>query len=203
MKTLKTISKSLAVALLLTTPSAAVFAVSATPAAAERGGNGNGNGNGRANGNRGNSNREARVSGSRGNGGGGNNGRGAIARELQGLNAAHANQRALESASPDSMPGKLYAYQQATLAIGASEQAVADAGAMYQALQNMTEERFNELNPTLDYSSTLQQAGQDYQAALNNLAMAQSDADVSLMALTGGRQLSNAAMNELMAMLGS
>lgn len=37
---------------------------------------------------------------------------GAIASELGALNAAHANQTALENASPDSMPGKLYVYQE-------------------------------------------------------------------------------------------
>ena len=38
--------------------------------------------------------------------------RGAIASALGALNAANANQTALENAAPDSMPGRLYAYQQ-------------------------------------------------------------------------------------------
>ena len=42
----------------------------------------------------------------------GGNGRGAIASELGALNAAHANQQTLENAAPESMPGRLYSYQQ-------------------------------------------------------------------------------------------
>ncbi len=42
----------------------------------------------------------------------GHHGRGAMASALGAANAAHANQTGLENASRNSMPGKLYAYQQ-------------------------------------------------------------------------------------------
>lgn len=183
---------------LMSLPMTVGLSLMAEPAMAQKGGNGNGNGN---------SNRER----ARGNGNGnssdraverGNNGRGAIARELRGLNAAHANQRALESASPDSMPGKLYLYQQAVLAVNSKEDAVTEASDLLAALQAMTEEQFLELNPTLDYGSTLLQAGQAYQSALNELDLANVDVEGSLLALTDGRQLSEEAMDELAGLLG-
>lgn len=76
------------------------------------GNNGKSNGNGRGN------------SASAQSGEKGNNGRGAIASELKGLNAAHANINGLMNANPDSQVGQIYAYQQALLgAAGAGEDA--------------------------------------------------------------------------------
>lgn len=74
----------------------------AGPALAAKGGNGNGN--------------ERGNSANAQNGEKGNNGRGAIASELKGLNAAHANINGLMNANPDSQVGQIYAYQQAILA---------------------------------------------------------------------------------------
>ena len=71
----------------------------AGPALAAKGGNGNGN--------------ERGNSANAQNGEKGNNGRGAIASELKGLNAAHANINGLMNANPDSQVGQIYAYQQA------------------------------------------------------------------------------------------
>ena len=78
----------------------------AGPALAAKGGNGNGNGNGNGRGNSANAQNAEK----------GNNGRGAIASELKGLNAAHANINGLMNANPDSQVGQIYAYQQAIAA---------------------------------------------------------------------------------------
>lgn len=72
----------------------------AGPAIAAKGGNGNGN----SNGNRANAQSQSADKG--------NNGRGAIASELKGLNAAHANINGMMNANPDSQVGQIYAYQQ-------------------------------------------------------------------------------------------
>lgn len=71
----------------------------AGPALAAKGGNGNGNGRG---------NSANAQSGEKGN-----NGRGAIASELKGLNAAHANINRMMNANPESQVGQIHAYQQA------------------------------------------------------------------------------------------
>ncbi len=76
------------------------------PALAAKGGNGNGNGNGDSRGNSANAQSAEK----------GNNGRGAIASELKGLNAAHANINGLMNANPNSQVGQIYAYQQAIAA---------------------------------------------------------------------------------------
>ena len=72
----------------------------AGPALAAKGGNGNGN----SNGNRANAQSQNSDKGS--------NGRGAIASELKGLNAAHANINGMMNANPESQVGQIYAYQQ-------------------------------------------------------------------------------------------
>lgn len=91
-----------------------ILAFDAAPAHAQgasgdRGNSGNAGGN---NGDRGNS-------GNAGGGGrnvegnsGGSNGRGELSAAFGALNAVNANPRALQNASPDSMPGRLYSYQQ-------------------------------------------------------------------------------------------
>ena len=116
----RTIARTGMLALAMTFSTATVMTFGATAAYAEKGGNGNGNGNGRANRN----DREQRGNG---------NGRGAIASELRGLNAAHANQNALENASPNSMPGKLYVYQQNSIELAELEAVEAEALAEYDA----------------------------------------------------------------------
>ncbi|MBT8410621.1 MAG: hypothetical protein KJP02_02335 [Octadecabacter sp.] len=174
-----------------------VTATSTTAAFAERGGNGNGNGQNNRNA------REERTNNGNGNDQvNGNNGRGAIARELRGLNAAQANQNALENASPNSMPGKLYAYQQAQIAASEVDAKVIEAANFYAALENMGEDRFNELNPDLDYASTLATAGADYQTAMQAQANTAATTEQTLATLTNGRGLSEAAMAELHRMLG-
>ena len=194
MKSFRGLTASFLVAAMSFAPLAAGLMLVAEPAFAQKGGNGNGNGNGRrAERENGNGNRSSER---------GNNGRGAIASELKGLNAAHASQNALENASPDSMPGKLYAYQQAVLSVEAKEQAVKDTEELYLALQDMTEERFLELNPSLDYASTLSEAGLAYQSALNEYSLAENEVEGSLLILTDGRRLSSGALSELERLLG-
>ena len=103
---------------------ATVFAFLPTEVAAN---NGNGNGNGNSGGN-GNGNSGGNGNGnSGGNGNGNGNGNGAIASELKGLNAAHANANAFANASPNSMPGKLNLYSEAVGAVGVAEDALAAA----------------------------------------------------------------------------
>lgn len=119
-----------ATALILSTVTSVSMFVSADAVYAERGGNGNSNRGGNSDrsssrSDNGNANRSNNGNANRSNNGNANravvqqqtnnaggNGRGALASELRGLNAAHANQNALENASPNSMPGKLYIYQQ-------------------------------------------------------------------------------------------
>lgn len=199
---LKSGAAALTVGAMAIAPATIATFASVTTAEAQKGGNGNGNGNARSQrGNNGNgsANREASNRGSNGRG---NNGRGAIASELKGLNAAHASPTALANASPDSMPGKLYTYQQATLAASQADALVQEKGDLYAALQGMSEERFNELNPDLDYASTLATTGAEYQAALDAQTSAATNTEQSLAVLTGGSALSEAAMAELNALLG-
>ena len=145
-----------ATALILSTVTSVSMFVSADAVYAERGGNGKSGGN-RGNSDRsssrsdnGNANRSSNGNANRSNNGNanrsvvqevttgtGNNGRGVLARELRGLNAAHANQNALENASPNSMPGKLYIYQQEQPELRAD---AADALAEYERLSALTAE---------------------------------------------------------------
>lgn len=88
----KTRIAAMAIAVLSATAIAgAVLAIDAGPAYAQ--GNGNGNGNG--------------DRGGHGDRGGNGNGNGQMARELQGANAANANDRAFENASPNSQVGRM------------------------------------------------------------------------------------------------
>ena len=191
----------LSIAALVALPAAVTFTFMPTEAAAEKGGNGNGNG--RAN----NSSREDRR-----NGRSSRNrdtqeaqvrpGRGEIASELKGLNAAHASPTALANASPDSMPGKLYAYQQAVLAEREYDAQLLETEDTYVALENMTEEEFLELNPDLDYAQTLAATLARLTALQEAAAGAEGSTESTLTALTGGQDLSEGAMQELARLLG-
>lgn len=190
------ITKQILVAAIFTVPVTGALTLIPSEVAAEKGGNsGNGRGNS-ANSNRGNSgndnaNREANS----------NAGRGAIARELKGLNAANTNPTALVNASPNSTPGKLYAYQQSVQATTSLEAQVDESKAIHMALLAMTEERFLELNPDLDYEDTLVASYANYQGLLSAFTTTEADSAIALGALTGGVALSDAAMNELWALL--
>ncbi|SFR34969.1 hypothetical protein SAMN04488005_0738 [Yoonia tamlensis] len=169
---------------------------SATAAFAERGGNGNGNGNGNSNGNGNNSSNSAEA---RNNG---NNGRGELARELRGLNAAHANANALANAAPNSMPGRLNGYklaQESAAQANAVETAAQDE---YDRLIGLTEEEIAAQYPEGGYEDAVLNAAQTLQVASDDAAAAQAIAAESLVVLTDGRVLSDAAMAELHRLLG-
>ncbi|WP_108813361.1 hypothetical protein [Loktanella sp. Alg231-35] len=212
-----------AIALIVTTAGGAGVMLTADAAYAERGGNGNGNGNGNGGGNGGgngngrNNDRDSAGS-SNGNGrdnagnanrnrnNGNGNGRGAIASELRGLNAAHANQRAMENASPNSMPGRLYAYQVEQQDIEAGiEGAEADeriAQAEYDRLIGLSEDEIAAEFPDGGYEDALTVAANDLLTAQGNTDAAQERENESLMVLTGGRTLSEDALAELNRLLG-
>ena len=167
----------------------------------------NGNGGGKSNGNRGNGNGNASESrGNSGsassNGNSGNNGNSAIARELAGLNAAHASPTAMANAAAESMPGKLHTYQQARLHL---VQRVTEQNAAYETymrLANMSEAQTATAYPSGDYTRALNDAARAYNAFQAQAEAAQAITDASLMSLSGGRVLSNAAMADLHRMLG-
>lgn len=191
----KSIATASALALVLTVSAATITTFSATAAYAERG-NGNGNGNGNR-GNRGNSGKDRAENSNRGG-----NGRGAIARELRGLNAAHANQNALMNASPNSMPGKLYVYQQSRQDLLDVVSVQDEAYAEYQRLIGLTEEEIAAEYPDGGYEEAVTVAADEYGAARDAAVQAQDDAQASLLVLTDGRELSDDAMAELHRLLG-
>lgn len=185
-------------ALVLSLSTASVITLSATPAFAERGGNGNGGANRNSRSNR----DKGRSENARGNSAANSNGRGAVARELRGLNAAHANQTALENASPNSMPGKLYIYQQSQQEYAALAKAEADALAEYDRLVNLTEEEIATEFPDGGYEDAVTEAAIEYETAQADASDAETDIDASLATLTGGEDLSDAALAELNRLLG-
>ena len=156
-----------ATALVLSTVTSVSMFISADAVYAERGGNGKSNGN--SSGNRGNSERSSsnsdngnsnrsnngnanRNAASSESGDAGANGRGVLARELRGLNAAHASQTALENASPNSMPGKLYIYQQEQPELRANE---AEAIAEVERLTALTAAAIAAEFPDGEYAAAL------------------------------------------------
>lgn len=191
----KSIVGASVLALVMSVSTVSVVSLSATAAYAERGGNGNGNGNGR-------SNRDKVRSESARSGNGNSNGRGHLARELRGLNAAHANQNALENASPDSMPGKLYIYQQAQQENAGLAEAEADAFTEYERLATLSEEEIAAEFPDGGYEDAITNAAIAYEAAKADAADSEADIEASLATLTGGDDLSDAALAELNRLLG-
>ncbi len=189
----RAIVKTACLALTLSMTTATVFTVSADPAFAERGGNGNGGGN---KGERGN-NRSANAE----RGAAGNNGRGHLARELRGLNAAHANANALANAAPNSMPGKLNTYRLAQESFSGVIAIQDEKYAEYQRLIGLTEEEINTEFPEGGYEDAVTNAAIAYEIAQGNALEAQTTADESLSILTGGRELSDEALAELWRLL--
>lgn len=191
----RTIVKTACIALTLSVTTATVLTMSSTSAFAERGGNGNGNGRGNS-GDRGNNEgRNAERASS------GNNGRGQLARELRGLNAAHANSNALANASPNSMPGKLNIYKQAQEdfadVVAVRDEAYAD----YQRLVGLSEAEVAAEFPDGGYEDAVTTAAIAYDVASEDADEAQISSEESLSVLTGGRQLSDAALAELRRLL--
>ena len=188
-----------AMALVLTTTASVSIFVSADAAYAERGGNGNGNSNGNGNGESNGRDRSSSDKNDRAQNG--NNSRGALASELRGLNAAHANQRALENASPNSMPGKLFVYQSEQRAVADALSTEATAKSEVDRLVALNEGEIAAEFPNGDYEAALTAAAENYDDAQTETGVAQEDVGESLGILTGGRTLSDAALAELNRLL--
>ena len=187
-----------ATALMLSTVASVTTFVTADAAYAERG-NGNGNGNGRAN-----RDRERPQSGSRGNG----NGRGAVASELKWMNAAHANQNALENASPNSRPGQLYVLQQESVeadiaAIDEADalQALLDEGVTNADGELLTEEDIAAMTDEELTETFGDELGGNYAMARAAADAAQGEVDALLLEFTDGEGLSEEALEELERLL--
>ena len=219
---MKSTTKTMMAVLLLTAAPAVAISGLATAAFAEKGGN---TSRGKSNENRGNrdalpSRRDAQPNDdlvNRGRRDAGPNGNsvnhGTIASELKGLNAAHASQNGLENSSPNSMPGKLYTYQQAALATAA----VQDASKALATLNAMTAKEISEYSGG-DYALALGEAQSTYNDALLALGspdadpVAEADAgpdaevelalDAMLLELSGWEELTPEALAALKTLLG-
>ncbi|MBE0413096.1 hypothetical protein [Yoonia sp.] len=152
--------------------------------------------------------------------------RGKVASELKGLNAAHANQKALENASSNSMPGKLYVYQQAQQEYAQLAALETAAGDQYLSLLALTDEERAEQypapipeelpvvegeeepiaeTPAYDedaFNAAVLAAFADYEKAQADALEAETALQASLDVLTNGDDLSDAAMAELNRLLG-
>lgn len=157
--------------------------------------NDNGNGNSSSNSQRNNSSNSAQSS-SRSGGGG------AISREVQGLNAAHATPAAMANAAPGSMPGKLSAYRNARRSLVAAVEAQNVAYAEYQRLSTMTPQQAAASYPDGSHAAALAAATNTYVALHDVAERAQNQTHQTLLQISGGRSLSQAAVAELNAMLG-
>ena len=188
-----TIAKTACIALALTMTTATLYTASTTSAFAERGGNGNGNGR---------ANRSDRDRNTADRERSGSNGIGHIARELRGLNAAHANANALANASPNSMPGKLSVYKMDQEAL-AEVIVVQDAAYLeYQRLIGLDEDEVLAEFPEGGYEGAVLNAAGKYAVARENAVEAQNSANESLSVLTSDRELSDTALAELWRLLG-
>ncbi|WP_342077445.1 hypothetical protein [Yoonia sp. SS1-5] len=199
--TMKAVATASTMALVLTFSAATITTFTTTAAYAERG-NGNGNGNGNRNGNRGNGGNDRADKANRAGGNGNGNGRGALARELRSLNAAHANQNALQNASPNSMPGKLYTYQQTRQEFIEVVREQDAAYEEYNRLIGLSEEEVAAEYPDGGYEDAVTAAAEEYDVARDAALDAQSDTEASLLVLTEGRALSAEAAAELHRLLG-
>ena len=185
----RSLMKTACIALTMTFATTTFYAASVTPAMAKPGNNGNGNGR---------SNRGERTERSSERT---NNGRGHLARELRGLNAAHANPNALANASPNSMPGKLNVYKLSQEDFRDAVAVQDEAYAEYQRLIGLSEEEIEEQFPEGGYEDAVTIAAGDYEVARADAVDAQTTANESLSILTDGRELSEGALAELWRLL--
>jgi hypothetical protein len=126
-------------------------------------------------------------------------GRGALASELKGLNAANASPEAFANASPDSMPGRLAAFKNeyeavydATVELNDATEALADYTDFSSDFEVGTEEYNDEL-------TILQKVKSDAETALIDV---NTEYQASYLALTDGVELSAEAQDELLRLLG-
>lgn len=133
-------------------------------------------------------------------------GRGALASELKGLNAAHANPQALANAAPNSMPGKLAAFRDeyvdvldATIAFRDATDALAGYPLFESTFDEGTIEYEEAWALYLSERTLLEEAVRDAETAL---IAENTTYNESYFALTGGVQLSPEAETELLRLLG-
>lgn len=110
-------------------------------------GNSSGNGNGGDHGNGGNNGNSNRSNG---------NSKGAVASELKGLNAAHANEQALLNAAANSQVGVIATYRETTLEQRRLQEQLANLGvdpSAYDPTKLPTQEQVEEYLATLDSGS--------------------------------------------------
>lgn len=189
---------------------AAATTMAAAPSAllAEPGGNGNGNGGGAsaaAHANAGGNGHGQMMADARSGGQWGE-----ISSELKGLNASNASQNGLENADPDSMPGRLYAYQQTG---GLTIDDIQDINVARQevaTLEDITEEAMLELFDDDDDGEISEEEQEAYQeeldaarAIVDQLEEEFGDAYAALAATReGSLTLSAEALAELNSRLG-
>jgi len=142
-------------------------------------------------------------------GGDGDRGRGAVDSALGAANAAHASQTALENASSDSMPGKLYAYQQTgglTAGQIAGFHAARDELAALEALPEEDPEGYlGAYDTDGDGEISAEEAGayEADMAALEDAVALHEGGYEALAAIGDGRlDLTGAALKELNRLLG-
>lgn len=172
-------------------------------------GNGNGGGDSKGGGN-------SESKGSENGGGqkkGADNGKGDLASELKGMNAVHANPKALENADPNSQVGKIAAYKDAALATQAAEDAVKtaeadlaaanEALAAAEALPATTDEETAAKEAAIEAANT---AIADATAAVDSakaaLMTAAADEEAALLVASDGRILSDEAIAYIRKELG-
>lgn len=189
---------------------AAATTMAAAPSAllAEPGGNGNGNGGGAsaaAHANAGGNGHGQMMADARSGGQWGE-----ISSELKGLNASNASQNGLENADPDSMPGRLYAYQQTGGLTIDDIQDINDARQEVATLEDITEEAMLELFDDDDDGEISEEEQEAYQeeldaarAIVDQLEEEFGDAYAALAATReGSLTLSAEALAELNSRLG-
>ncbi|KPP89156.1 MAG: hypothetical protein HLUCCA08_02925 [Rhodobacteraceae bacterium HLUCCA08] len=173
---------------------ALVLALATLAPAASHAGRGDNNGNGNDNSNRNDNN------GNRNDNNG--NDRGPSAGQQRGLNAANANQNALQNAATDSTPARLAVYRDTYRDGAALIERQNVAARELIRLQNLSAVERAAQFPDGSYDAALRQAISDYERTTTAAQSAQADIQASLMALTGGRELGPQALAELHQMLG-
>jgi hypothetical protein len=210
MKSLRSLTKAFGLLALALGPVPALL-VHATGLDAAYADSSNGKGNGGNSENAGNNgnggtNNAAKTTGS-------NNGNGALASELKGMNAVHANPNALKNADPNSQVGKIAAYQNAALATQAAELAVETAASNLAAAQNGLA-----VAEALPASTPEEITARDAAIAAANLAIADATTavgtantelelavaaeDAALLTATGSEPLSDEALAYIRTELG-
>lgn len=163
---------------------------------------GNSGGNGGGNSQGGNGNDNGKAEGKKG----ADNGKGSLASELKGMNAVHANPKALENADPNSQVGKIAAYRDAALvtqtaekAVETAEAALAAAAAALTAAEAMPISTPEEIAAR---DAAIEAASAAVETAKAELEAAAAAEDAALLLATGGDVLSDEALAYIRGELG-